>query len=161
MANADDSAIIEQMLTVPDVMKAQYFSDNAHLIMDDATYWNVLGTLWKLGGTVYQQELWMPLFCSKRKRRHKIMKSSERKEWRKLPKKMVGYRAVNNAAEIDEAISWSLSRRVVEKLFTENGRRKIAEREFNKNNIIAYFNRRNEEEILVISGCTNELRLLN
>lgn len=148
VANENDSYIISGMMQLPPQLMAEYFARNADKIQDDATYWNVLGSLWKLGGTVVQQDLWKRLFRSARKRRHKIMKSRERKRWRKLPKTMMAYRAVNDDSEIDTAISWSLSRAVAER-FSENGNRKIVARQFNKNEVFAFFDRRQEEEILV------------
>ena len=149
MANINDSRFIEEIMTLPDSLKGQFFADNAHRIIDDAAYWNVLGTLWKLGGTVYQQEQWRVLFLCDRKQKHKIMKSRERKKWRRLPTKMMAYRAVNNDSEAAKAISWSLSKSVVERCFTGGNQRQIVAREFLKSEIFAFFDRRGEDEILV------------
>jgi len=150
MANVNDSAIIEKMLQFPEVLQAEYFSRIAYLIVDDATYWCVLGTLWKAGGMVMQQELWRPLFQSKRKKREKMMKKRERQRWRSLPPVVTAYRAVNSLEEADYAISWTLSKEIAERIFGEDGKRPVVERRFKKADIFAFFDRRGEDEILVI-----------
>lgn len=149
MANDSDSKFFAEMMSMPETLMAQYFASNSHKIIDDANYWNVLGTLWKLGGTVKQQDLWLKMFLSKRKRKHKIMKSRERKKWRKLPKAFNAYRAINCDEEIETAISWSLSRNTVEKYFSYNGERKVVGRQFSKDDVFAFFDRRGEDEVLV------------
>lgn len=149
MANSNDSAIIREMLRLPNDLCVRYFAQNSHRIIDDATYWNVLGTLWKDGGTVVQQELWRPLFQSKRKKREKIMKKRERQRWRNLPAVVMAYRAVNSLEEADYAISWTLSKEIAERVFDERGKRPVVERKFKKSEIFAFFDRRGEEEILV------------
>ena len=146
--NENDSSVIKEMMRVPEPMMAEYFARNAHRIIDDSTYWNVLGTLWKLGGTVVQQELWITLFNAQRTRRHKIMKSRERRAWRRLPARVTAYRAVNNTNEANTAIAWTLSKKVAEH-FAKHGSREIVAREFDKSEVIAYFDRRKEAEILV------------
>lgn len=148
MANENDSKILTRMMSMPAHLQAEFFKRNAMNIIDDSTYWNVLGTLWKLGGTVVQQSLWIEMLSSSRKNRHKIMKGKERSAWRRLPKKVIAYRAINDESEIDTAISWTLSRDVAEN-FSIDDARKIVTREFNKAEIFAYFDRRREAEILV------------
>ncbi|EGR1298313.1 hypothetical protein EAF56_20210 [Vibrio alginolyticus] len=117
---------------------------------DDATYWNVLGALWKDIGEVQQQSLWLPLFRSSRRSRHKIMTSSERKEFARLPETVTAYRAINGESEISTAISWTLSPEIAQRVFSHNGKRQVVKRQFNKKQILAYFSRRNEQEIIVI-----------
>lgn len=79
------------------------------------------------------------------------MKSSERKAFNRLPKVVTAYRAVNDETEEAIAISWTLSEDVAKKIFSQNGKRKIAKRQFEKWQILAYFNRRKEQEIIVIT----------
>jgi hypothetical protein len=149
MANTNDSDIIKGMMRYPEELYAEYFYRVSPLIVDDATYWNVLGTLWKLGGKVKQQELWRPLFLSRRKKRDKIMKKTERQRWRNLPAVIKAFRAVNDSNEAETAISWSLDRKIVERFFSYDGARQIVERTFHKAEVFAFFDRRGEEEILV------------
>jgi hypothetical protein len=148
VANKNDSDLIRIICNMPPLLSAEYFAQNAHRIIDDANYWNVLGTLWKIGGTVVQQSLWLPLFLSDRPKRQKIMKSSERRKFRRLPKVVKAYRAVNSDDEILTAISWSLDRKVAT-MFSEDGKRKIVCNYFFKGEIFAFFDRQSEDEILV------------
>lgn len=149
MANQNDSEIINKMMQLPEIYMTQFFVNNADDIVDDSTYWNVLGTLWKGGGTVVQQDLWINLFNANRRNKHKMMKTRERRFFKKLPRVVTGYRAINNDSEIRKAISWSLSEDVVKRVFSQNGKREIVARRFSKDQIFAYFDRRNEQEILV------------
>ena len=55
-------------------------------ITDDNNYWNFLGTAWKAGGCFKDQSRWIELFKSQRRNSHKIMKTSERREFSRLPK---------------------------------------------------------------------------
>jgi hypothetical protein len=149
MANENDSKIMEQILSTPDVrLASEVFRRNAHRIIDDATYWNILGVMWKMGGTVIQQDHWKEMFRCDRRQKHKIMKNRERKRWRKLPKIVTAYRAINTPEEIETAISWTLNRKTAEQ-FSWNGERKIIERNFHKTEIFAFFDRRQEDEIIV------------
>ena len=148
MANENDSAVVREMLSVPEPLTAEFFRRNSHRIIDDSNYWNVLGVLWKKGGTVLQQDLWRPLFLSDRRGRHKLMKGRERQRWRNLPKVVTAYRAVNHPGEAETAICWTLDRKVAER-FSQGGRRQIVERQFRKEEVFAFFDRRGEEEILV------------
>lgn len=146
MSNENDSAVIQEMMRVPERLMAEYFARNSHRITDDTTYWNVLGTLWKLGGTVMQQDLWLDLFLADRPRRHKIMKGRERQRWRNLPASVIAYRAVNHPDEAATAICWTLDKAVAARL--SNGR-SVMVRKFQKSEVFAFFDRRCEEEILV------------
>jgi hypothetical protein len=150
MANENDSRIISEMMAMPEIYMAQFFANNSHKIIDDSTYWNVLGTLWKGGGTVVQQDLWIDLFKVKRRNKHKVMKTRERRFFNKLPRVITGYRAINNDSEIDKAISWSLSEKVVRKIFSQNGKREVVARRFNRDQVFAYFDRRHEQEIIIL-----------
>lgn len=148
MANENDSRILQCMMFQPEALRAEFFRRYSHKIQDDSAYWVVLGSLWKAGGTVIQQDLWREMFLSPRRNRHKVMKTKERSIWRRLPKTVKAYRAINHKGEIGTAISWTLSRKVAEQ-FSQNGKREIVSREFKKSEVYAYFDRRNEKEILV------------
>lgn len=150
MANKNDTDLISVMLKLPAMLHAEYFVRASPHIIDDANYWNILGTLWKAGGTVIQQEQWLKLFTSPRPKAHKIMKSRERRAWRKLPAKVVAYRAVNNRGEAFIAMSWTLDLKTAER-FSEAGTRKIVKRTFDKKDIFAYFDRRGESEIIILT----------
>ena len=148
MANENDERFVMALLKVPEDMQIDFFRKNSYRIRNDSNYWNILGSLWKFGGSVIQQDSWKELLLAPRKNSHKIMKNRERSTWRRLPAKVRAYRAVNHDGEHETAISWTLSKKVAEK-FSGDGKRKVVCREFRKSEIFAYFDRRNEEEILV------------
>ncbi|HHF3138001.1 TPA: hypothetical protein ACPJ18_004137 [Vibrio alginolyticus] len=150
MANMNDSQIVSALVALPEQKRFIAFRRFSDEIKDDATYWNVLGSLWKDVGEVQQQSLWLPLFRSSRRSRHKIMTSSERKEFARLPEMVTAYRAINGESEISTAISWTLSPEIAQRVFSHNGKRQVVKRQFNKKQILAYFSRRNEQEIIVI-----------
>lgn len=150
MVNRNDSLFVEHLLGLPEFMAFDFFYHNCHKIIDDSNYWNLLGTLWKKCGSVINLLLWIELFRSNRKNRHKIMKNRERKRWRSLPKKVIAYRAINNKAEIETAISWTLNKKIADDIFSHKGLRQVVSKKFDKKDILAFFDRRGEEEIIVL-----------
>ena len=80
------------------------------------------------------------------------MKSSERKAFAKLPKVITAYRAINDESEIETALCWTLSEDIAKRVFSQGGRRKVVAKQFTKDEVFAYFNRRKEQEILVTQG---------
>jgi hypothetical protein len=150
MANANDAQIVSVLVALPGPRAFVAFRAFSDKIQDDATYWNVLGTLWKDAGTVHQQSLWLPFFRSNRRSRQKIMKSSERKAFAQLPETITAYRAINDESEISSAISWTLSPEIAQRIFSHNGKRQVIKRQFKKKQVLAYFSRRHEQEIIVL-----------
>ena len=121
-------------------------------IKDDSNYWNFLGTAWKAGGSFAEQDRWVELFKSKRRNRQKMMKTSERREFAKLPKMVKAYRCCNDEFEQHQSICWSLDKKFVIDYAMKTDRSIIVESTFHKDSIFAYFNRRRESEILVWRG---------
>ena len=144
----NDVFIAKVLAITPHHLTLNVMCKYAHYIQDDSNYWSFLGAAWKAGGTYAEQDKWLTFFRSKRRNKHKIMKTSERREFAKLPKVVTAYRAYGNEEELDSTICWSLDKKFVEK-YAENESRKVAEREFKKSDIFAFFNRRKESEILV------------
>lgn len=151
--NDNDSIFATKLLGFADEDKFSFFKENHHLIKDDSNYWNLLGTMWKLCGSVLFWNEWKPLFESKRRNPQKIMKTRERRAWRKLPPKLKVYRACNTPEEASHAICWTLSRKVAEQ-HSLNGARRIFERDFRKSDVFAFFDRRGEEEIIAFQPNT-------
>ncbi|NNG80595.1 hypothetical protein [Acinetobacter sp. ANC 5378] len=147
----NDANIARAMCLVPHHLMLAFMQGNHNKIIDDSNYWNLLGTAWKAGGSFEQQEQWIELFESKRRNRQKIMKTSERREFSRLPKVVTAYRAYTNEDELNHSICWSLDPAFV-KQYAEKTGRKVAQMKFEKSNIFAYFNRRKESEILVWRG---------
>ncbi|ENV4252631.1 hypothetical protein ACFJ9Q_004486 [Vibrio parahaemolyticus] len=152
MANVNDSNIISRLLSIPECYQLDFFVRSAPAIQDDSTYWDVLGTLWKAQGSHQHQGVWSSLFTCLRRNKHKVMKSSERKAFAKLPKVITAYRAINDESEIETALCWTLSEDIAKRVFSQGGRRKVVSKQFTKDEVFAYFNRRKEQEILVTQG---------
>lgn len=144
----NDVLIAQAMAMMPHHLMISFFEANGQRITDDNNYWNFLGTAWKAGGCFGDQDRWIVLFKSKRRNRQKIMKTSERREYSRLPKKLKAYRAYADIAEIEQSICWSIDKSFVEQYAKAKGLL-IAERVFNRDDVFAYFNRRKESEILV------------
>lgn len=147
----NDIFIAKILAAAPHHLMLNIMKGYSYQIADDSNYWNFLGTAWKAGGSFEQQEQWLELFQSKRRNRQKIMKTSERREFSRLPNVVTAYRAYTNEDELNHSICWSLDPAFV-KQYAEKTGRKVAQMKFEKSNIFAYFNRRKESEILVWRG---------
>lgn len=147
----NDIFIAKILAAAPHHLMLNIMKGYSYQIADDSNYWNFLGTAWKAGGSFEQQEQWIELFQSKRRNRQKIMKTSERREFSRLPNVVTAYRAYTNEDELNHSICWSLDPAFV-KQYAEKTGRKVAQMKFEKSNIFAYFNRRKESEILVWRG---------
>ena len=147
----NDARIARQMAVTPHALMIFFMEKYAESIQDDSNYWNLLGTAWKAGGCFKDQERWKVLFQNKRRNRHKIMKTSERREWSRLPKTLKAYRAYADPSEIEQSICWTLDKSFVQSYATAKNLQ-IAEKTFNRDDVFAYFNRRQESEILVWRG---------
>lgn len=147
-----DADIARMMAAIPHSMMLGFMQKHGDLIKDDSNYWNLLGTAWKAGGSFEFQDQWIELFKAKRRSRQKIMKTSERREFSKLPKLVTAYRCCDDEIEQFQSICWSLDKKFVDEYAEKNGRTLIFENKFAKDDIFAYFNRRGESEILVWRG---------
>lgn len=149
MANLNDSQIVQAVLSRPALFRLDAFLKYHQQIQDDSTYWQVLAALWIGHGTNAELENFTRLFSSKRRNRHKLMKGKDRQVWRSLPSVVTAYRAADPLEILDRAIAWSLDLSVLERIWKG---RPIFSRQFKKENIIAYFDRRGEREIIVLQG---------
>lgn len=147
-----DQEIAKIMAITPHSMMLEFMQNYGDLITDDSNYWNFLGTAWKAGGSFVEQDQWVNLFRSKRRNKQKIMKTSERREFSRLPKLITAYRCCDDEIERSLSICWSLDKKFIEEYAKKKGRTLIFENKFAKENIFAYFNRRRESEILVWRG---------
>ncbi len=151
MANENDSKIATALISIPDGAKLQYFLTVKDKIIDDSTYWQMLAAVWMSSDVCSPYlDVWRDLFMEPRRNRHKLMKGADRKVWRSLvgrgaPKIVKVYRAMNPGDDVIMSISWTLSKKVAEKL--ANGR-KVISYEIPKETIIAYFDRRKEQEVI-------------
>lgn len=143
-----DADIAKVLAMTPDFLLLRVFQKYADQIADDSNYWNFLGTVWKAGGSFKEQDQWIALFNADRRSPQKIMKTSERREFSRLPKVVTAYRAYENEDELSNSICWSLDQKFI-KQYAEKTGRKVAVQKFDKADIFAFFNRRQESEILV------------
>ncbi len=148
MANFNDSGIVKSILTLPVGERLNAFYKTRYLIKDDSTYWQVLAGVWMSTEICSPYRyLWVELFTCGRRNRHKLMKKGDRYIWRGLPEIVAAYRAVNPGESVYQAISWTLNPAVAKQLARG---REIRRYLFHKEDIIAYFDRRHEQEIIVI-----------
>ncbi|EME9804049.1 hypothetical protein V1336_003898 [Vibrio alginolyticus] len=122
---------------MPECYQLDFFVRSAPAIQDDSTYWDTLGTLWKAQGSHQHQCVWSFLFTCPRRNKHKVI---------------TAYRAINDESEIETALCWTLSEDIAKRVFSQGGRRKVVAKQFTKDEVFAYFNRRKEQEILVTQG---------
>lgn len=123
----------------------KYFNEIKETLSDD-DYWTILRTLWIDRGTCNNE--WKTLLFCKRKRPHKIMKSSDRQFLKKLPKTVTAYR-VSFDDNFENKWNWTLSKEFAERYAKNKPNSFIEEREIEKKQIFAYFNSRKEHEILI------------
>lgn len=147
-----DHDIARIMASTPHFLMLKFMQQYGESITDDSNYWNFLGTAWKAGGCFADQEQWINLFRSKRRNRQKIMKTSERRDFSRLPKIITAYRCCNDESEIEQSICWSLDQKFVADYANKTQRNIIVKQNFEKKDVFAYFNRRQESEILVWRG---------
>jgi hypothetical protein len=149
MANEHDSQIVEALMQLPIAEQLPYLLRVKDDIIDDSCYWQVVAAVW-IGSDICSPYLsiWREIFAgSFRRNRHKLMKGNDRKVWRSLPKMVKAYRAINHQDEYITGISWTLSKAVAQRL--ANGR-KIVSNEWPKKCVVAYFDRRGEQEIICL-----------
>jgi hypothetical protein len=122
-----------------------YFKQLAERL-DDNDYWTILRAMWIDKGICNDE--WAELFFkSGRKREHKIMKSSDRQALKKLPKQFKIYRVCTEKAD-ENKWNWTTSKEFAEKYLQRHGKY-IAEKIINKSDVFAYFNSRQENEIIL------------
>lgn len=125
----------------------KYFNEIKETLSDD-DYWTILRALWIDRGKCTNE--WKNLLFCKRKRHHKIMKSSDRQFLRKLPRIVTAYRVSFSVFPENKCNwNWTLSKEFAERYIKDKPQAFIEERQFEKKKIYAYFNSRKEHEILI------------
>ena len=118
-------------------------------VRDDAIYWQLLAACWIKSGRVRELARWRVLFEAGRRGRWKLMKKKDRRVWRSLPSVVVAHRASAAGENLADMLSWTLDRALAER-FADAWGRKVVTRRFPRDQVIAYFNRRRESEIVVL-----------
>lgn len=153
MANENDSRICKQLMSLPIEMQLPFLVKVSDDIIDDSSYWQIVSAVW-INSEVCSPyiKVWRDLFTASRRGRHKLMKGADRKIWRSMvkrgaPKFIIAYRAMNHEDDIITSISWTLSKSAADNLAKG---RNVVSMDIPKECIIAYFNRRREEEIIFL-----------
>ena len=140
--------IINRLLKFEETPKAiQYFAKHCdHL--SDYWYWFVLGTLWVSYTGHSDLNLWRKLFNSKISNcSSSLMKPDELAIFKRFPAVFVVYRA--HRKDEKDWISYTLSPKRAA-LFAVRRNMEIAAYEVKKLDILSYFARRGEDEILIL-----------
>lgn len=126
--------------------------------ISDKKYWTMIGLTWEsCDNLIHYREEVKSLFRSKRKFRQYLMSSAGQSSLNKLPEEITIFRGmtVDEFKSGDFGISWSLKKEVAE-FFAKYFRnchvtyypKTICELKIKKSDVIAFFNGRNEEEII-------------
>jgi hypothetical protein len=122
-------------------------------LVDDATYWGLVGEVWQdTEYPAHQTANWRALLGSKRPERPKMMDNLERTYLGMLPPSFTVYRGVNDR-RYARGFSWTLDRERAEwfaRRFSHDGRSPhLVTGTVARADVIAYLGGRGEQEILV------------
>lgn len=148
--NLRDSHIISEMTKLPQNKQLEYFILN-EMHLTHYVYWFALSSLWVDFGENKDISIWRQLFSSDRPSRQVcIMKPSELKDFNNLPDELTVFRAYCPAET--ECISYTLDFAVAMKFALMKPNGIVRAYYVSKRDVIAYFTRRNEHEILVLDS---------
>ena len=122
--------------------------------LDDGTYWGQLGRLWTDSENIFEAEaLWLRLLTAPARigSRDLMMTGEERAHLASLPERINAYRGYSQPGR-GRGMSWSLSREVARRFalrFAGDTDGRIARRTVAKDEVIAYFSGRGEQEIVL------------
>lgn len=154
--NLADAAVAKQLVEREETPEAiTYFAEHCGSLSDYG-YWFMLGTLWVSYTGFSDIELWKKLFSAERRHRDAcIMKPSELRAFEALPYHVKAYRA-HRPGEKDY-IAYTLDLEKAKMFATQRGTHWVKEYKIRKRDILAYFTRRGESEILVLDKNKPEL----
>lgn len=125
-----------------------YFKDHCESLTDYG-YWYMLSTLWVSYTGFTDLADWKEAFSSKRRHRADcIMKPSELRALNTLPYVITAYRA-HRKGETDW-LSYTTDLEKAMKFATQRSVHEVKEYRIRKKDVLAYFTRRNENELLVL-----------
>lgn len=118
--------------------------------LGDYWYWFILSTLWVSYTGWSDLNLWRKLFSSNRPNRMtSIMKPDELSEFNAMPDTIIGLRA--HREDETDWISYTLSPERVSMFAKQRGVKKVTPYEIQKKDVLAYFTRRGEFELIVLN----------
>lgn len=122
------------------------FARNRHRLSDQR-YWEALKIIWIAAGSRRHYQMFKQFFSSKRPFRQYIMSPEEEAALKAMPDPLTVYRA--SFGEGDNGFSWTVNRSWLED-YAEKNKRVIIERTVKKSEVLAFFNRRAEDEIIIL-----------
>jgi hypothetical protein len=131
--------------------------------MTDAAYWELLGDIWVDSENIRENpKKWDRLLRSERGDRHAIMDRDEQRQFSELPDEVTIYQG--HTVERHDGWSWTLQKSVAEWFATrfadlESSSPVLSTGKIGRENILAYFSRRNEEEVLVDRDLVKNLKV--
>lgn len=148
-----DSWIIQKVINKRDVEKdhqgaLSLFMRQSHKLSNVA-YWETLRALWIGCGKRENYQIFKKLFRADRDCRTYLMTASDWRLYMHLPANLTIYRAIHE--EDDDGLSWTTSKEFAEK-YAKAKDREVVSRQVHKTDIFAYFNSRNEEEVILIES---------
>jgi len=146
-----DSNIVKEMTYLFDVLNEKdkavdVFFENKHRLSDPC-FWEMLRTMWIANGKRENLLMFRQLFQSKRPFKRFLMTIEEEAAFKALLDPVVAFRAPAKVGDV--GISWTLSMEFADRYAKSTGR-DVIERAFPKSRITAYFNRRGEQEVIVL-----------
>lgn len=134
-------------------------------VMDDETYWTVLGRLWVRSESIYDQESeWLRVLTAPRPSRHLLMTADERAALAAMADPIEVFRGFcHDGREV--GLSWTTDyERAVRfaKRFaglTPATFARVARGTVTKGNVLAHFRARGEDELVVALRCVHDVRV--
>ncbi|WP_407543804.1 hypothetical protein Q0M94_28390 (plasmid) [Deinococcus radiomollis] len=144
-----DQKLLDRILRAEGTPRAiETFSKNTGK-MDDYTYWYTLGTLWVSYSGHSLLTTWRHLLSSDRPNRHtSLMKPSEVAALAEMPDVIVAYRAHRKGER--DWLSYTLDQQIAERFARERKHQDIRRYTIHKSHVLAYFTRRQEQELMVL-----------
>jgi ADP-ribose pyrophosphatase YjhB (NUDIX family)/predicted ABC-type ATPase/transposase len=121
--------------------------------MDDKDYWSLLSDIWVDSENIWQnKDLWKSALSSKRPGKSNMMKKDELDELDSLPDKIKIYRGYIKGKN-QNGLSWTTDKAKATwfsgRLARGNEKPLVAEATVNKKDVVAYFTRRGESEVVL------------
>ncbi len=131
---------------------------------DNASYWRLLGDVWTAQEQLWpNQQVFLSLFRARRPGREALMREDEHAEFGKLPDQFPVYRGFTG--QRGKGMSWTTDRAKAEwfarrfAMIEGRGTPKVLSGVVRKGDVLAYFNRRQESEIVVEPAKVQEQRV--
>ena len=149
-----DGKIAQQIITAWDI---EHDSDKVLRIflkeqnnLSDQRYWELMRTVWIVCGSVHHNDIFRKLMQSKRKHQYYFSTPEEAKIFNAIrdDDRVLAWRATNDPN--DNGLSWTFNKAYAIQYGLMFNKEHIIKKYFSKDQIFAYINRNNEEEIIIL-----------